>query len=435
MKSLRRRLLISLCIAVSVVGTVLAGIAYRQVNHQAKDLLDNQLAQIASIVAAQSVASPRPPRTDDNDIEVAVWSADGKLHYSSTPLMRVPLTTKPGFTEINLAGEPYRVYSTLIAGRHIEIAQPVDTRDDQAEAAALAAFLPMLVLLPVLAIVIAFVIRALLQPVRAVAAAVARRDTFAREALEAQALPAEVAPLVEEINRLLERQNEAVQRERHFIADAAHALRTPLAALQLQADVLDGSDDPNERAARLAELRAGIQRAARLSDQLLSLARIESTEDTNTQTVDVDATLQEMQALYGPAARPRSITLRFDAHSNARVRGGPGRLILICSNLLDNALRYTPAGGRIELLAGAEGGAARIEIWDEGPGLKPDQLERVFERFYCAPDSESTGSGLGLATVESLVRQLGGRVSLHNRTDRRGLIARVILPRAQQNSA
>ncbi|MGH8212935.1 MAG: ATP-binding protein, partial [Rhodanobacteraceae bacterium] len=271
---------------------------------------------------------------------------------------------------------------------------------------------------------------ALLQPVRDVAAAVARRDILSREGLQAARLPTEVEPLVDEINRLLERQHEAVQRERHFIADAAHALRTPLAALQLQADVLDGSSDPAERALRLSELRAGIQRAARLSEQLLSRARTEFGAESSGRSVDVDVTLSDLRALYQPAATAQGVTLQFVAESGISVRGDQRRLLLICGNLLDNALRHSPSAGCIELFAAAQDGAARIEIRDEGPGLEPDQLERVFKRFYCAPGSQGTGSGLGLATVENLVRQLGGHVSLHNRADRRGLIARVILPQA-----
>jgi two-component system, OmpR family, sensor kinase len=429
MKSLRGRLLSSLLLAVLLVGAVLAAIAYRQVNLETRELLDNQLAQIANIVALQTDPLSPAARRHKNSLEVGIWGPDGKLQYASSAFMRAPLATKPGFTDMILGPQPYRVYTALIDGRNIYIAQPVDIRDDQAETAALAAFLPLLMLLPVLAIVIAWVIRTLLQPMRAVALAVSRREPFDRTALQTRDLPSEVAPVVEELNRLLDRQSEAVQRERHFIADAAHALRTPLAALQLQADVLDGSSDRAERAVRLAELRAGIQRAARLSDQLLSLARIESSEDSVRETVEVDETLREVQVLYQPSAAASRITLRLDAHSRAKVRGHPSSLLLICGNLVDNALRYTPCNGRIELLAGAEGEAARIEIWDEGPGLETEQLGRVFERFYRVPGDSSAGSGLGLASVESLVRQMSGHVSLHNRTDRSGLIARVVLPR------
>ncbi len=434
MMSLRRRLLLSLCAAVAFVGGISALVAYRQVNHETKELLDNQLQQIAAIVAAQDVSTPRPMRSDDSDIEVGIWTADGKLQFSSSPLVSAPHTTAAGFAEKLLGTEPYRIYTAMLGGRHIEIAQPVDTRDDQAEAAALAAFLPVFVLLPVSAILIALVIRALLQPVKDLAAAVSRRDTFAREALLSHSLPSEVRPLVDEINRLLERQSEAAQRERYFVADAAHALRTPLAALQLQADVLDGSRDPAERAARLSELRAGIQRAARLSEQLLSLARIESDIHANGHAVDINGTLQEVIGLYQSAAASNKIALRIDGHCNATVRGDQRRLLLICTNLLDNALNHTPAGGCIELRVSADHAAAHIEIRDEGPGLEADQLARVFERFYRAPDSQGAGSGLGLATVESLVKQLGGSVSLQNRTDRSGLIARVNLPIAQEQA-
>ena len=430
MISLRGRLLLSLWVAVTVVGAVSALLAYRLVNRETKNLLDNQLQQIAGIVAANGAGAPRSATTDE-DIEIGVWDLDGKLQYASTSLWRTPLTMVPGFSEHNLGKEPYRVYSAVLRGRHVEIAQPVDTRDDQAESAALAAFMPVLVLLPVLALVIAFVLRALLRPINEVAATVSRRNVLSSEALPGQSLPSEIAPLVDAMSRLLERQGLAVQRDRQFIDDAAHALRTPLAALQLQVDVLDGSAYPLERAARLKELKAGVQRISRLVEQLLSLARIESVADIDGSVVALADTLQEVCALYSPAATAAGVTLEVRADSQCRVVADPPRLLLMCSNLLDNAVRHTPSGGRITLSAALEADMASLEICDEGPGLNPDQFERVFERFYSLPGRNNTGNGLGLATVESVVKQLGGSVSLHNRTDRSGLIARVLLPRAE----
>src|SRR5476651_1998263 len=229
MRSLRRRLLVSLWIAASLVAVVSASIAYFQVRLRAKQLLDIQLQQIAAVAASQSAVQSNTPRSHDSDIEVAIWEGDGVLKYSSTPLMSSLQLSQAGYTDVVLNAAPYRVYTVIQDGRRIEVAQPLDVRDDQAEAAALAALLPMLVLTPVLGMVIAFVVRALLQPIREVAAAVSQRHTFATESLSSQGLPNEVVPLVEQINRLLARQNEAVQRERHFIVDAAHALRTPLA--------------------------------------------------------------------------------------------------------------------------------------------------------------------------------------------------------------
>jgi two-component system OmpR family sensor kinase len=425
-KSLRRNLLVSLWIAVSVLAIVSSAIAYVQVSKHAKQLLDSQLQQIATLVASQKAGKANTP--DDSDIEVAIWDRNGTLQFSSMLQMTQQQRAESGFSEVILNAEPYRLYTGILDGERVAVAQPVDVRDDQAEAAALAALLPMLLLLPVVSIIIAFVIRTLLQPVKDVAAAVSRRETFAGDLLPSHGLPKEVIPLVDEINRLLARQNAAAQRERHFVEDAAHALRTPLTALQLQADILDGSTDPGERNARLADLREGIRRAARLSDQLLSLADAGSTLNPSGQTANVDDTLQDVQALYDPAASAAHVALDFTGHSNAKILGAPRGLILICSNLLDNALRYTQAGGRVELRTDAGQGKARIEVWDEGPGLPEGELKRVFERFYRVPGDASTGSGLGLATVQAVVRQLGGHISLHNRSDRSGLIARVILP-------
>jgi two-component system, OmpR family, sensor kinase len=431
-KSLRRRLLVALCLAVCGVGALSAVIAYVQVRHYAKDLLDSQLQQLAALAAGRNTQDVPRTQDRDSDIDVATWRRDGTLQYSSSDRLHEKRATRQGFSDVILNKEPYRLYAAQLGDLHVEVAQPIDVRKDQATAAVLAALLPILLLMPVLAIVIALVIRALLQPVRELAHTVARRDAFAAEPLDSRGLPSEVAPLVEEINQLLARQREAAQRERTFIADAAHALRTPLAALQLQADVLEGSSDPAERAARLAELRAGIQRATRLSGQLLEQAHIDSGAQIATAAVDLDAALKEVHALYDPAASLAAIDLALDVHSQARVHTDARRLLLIFGNLLDNALRYTPAHGRIELRALRSGGTATVEVRDQGPGIPDEEIPRVFERFRKAPGDSRAGSGLGLATVQSLVRQLGGSISLHNRPDGAGLVARVSLPCTEQ---
>ena len=181
MTSLRRRLLLSSSLAVGIVGLIGATIAYRQASDQTRILLDDQLVQMRA-------SRPRPwmfgnSKSDDEDIVVSVWSADRKLKFSTATALGLPLL-RAGFAEVVLKGDPYRIYSTVIGERHIAVAQPVDIRDDQAEAAALAAFLPLLVLMPVLAIVLALVIRAQLKSVRELAAQVARRDPFERDGLE-----------------------------------------------------------------------------------------------------------------------------------------------------------------------------------------------------------------------------------------------------------
>jgi two-component system, OmpR family, sensor kinase len=434
MRSLRWHLLLTLWLAVCIVGIGAAAVAYYRVSSEAKELLDKQLQKIATVVAFQAVPHRNPAHAEDSDIEVSVWNAAGKLEYSSTPLISVPRTSALGFSEARFKGEPYRIYAADKAGRHIEIAQPVDVRDDQAEAAAWAALLPTAILLPVLAIVLALVIRALLQPVRDVASAVARRDVLTTTPIDTRKLPREVVPLIDEINRLLERQNAAVQRETEFIADAAHALRTPLAALQLQADVLEGATSEAERSARHEALREGIRRASRVSEQLLSLARVGAGGEGQHEHTALEVTLREVAALYQAALAAAQARLTLQGDPRFEVACDPRSLLLICSNLLDNALRHTPPGGRIEIRSEADADWARVEFSDEGAGLAEDQLERVFQRFYQAP-GHSGGSGLGLATVAGLIRRLGGRVWLRNRTDRTGLVATVLLPRGRTQGA
>lgn len=431
MMSMQRKLTVTLWVAVSAVGAVAASIAYFVVSDEARELLDVQLQEVASVVATQTSATTvaaMPGR--HKDIEMAIWGPDGTREYASTDLLATPID-RPGFVEVTLGKERYRVFSLWLHGRRIEVAQTVDIREDQAEAAALAGFLSVCVLLPLLSAVIAFVIRAQLKPVQQVAEAVSRRDALETGALQTHGLPQEIAPLVEEINRLLERQSDAVRRERGFIADAAHALRTPLAALQLQVDVLDGSSDPQERAARLADLKSGISRAARLSRQLLSLARIDAAVETSSSAMDLNETLAELGRIYAPIAA--SAHVQLDIHElrlPATVHCDLSAFMSICGNLLDNAIRYTPAGGRIDLQARHERSFWLLEIQDEGHGLPSDELDRVFERFYCVPGDPNAGTGLGLATVKGLVAQLGGRVELRNRADRLGLVAVVALPAA-----
>jgi two-component system OmpR family sensor kinase len=425
MTSLRRRLLLSTGLAIAVVGLGCATVAYLLVSDETRTLLDDQLTQIARL-AAQTVDGSEIPGRGDEDIVVSVWGSDQRLKFSTATGLDLPLLPA-GFKEVILKGEPYRVYSTLIAGRHIAVAQPVDIRDDQAEAAALAAFVPLLVLMPVLGIVLALVIRAQLNPVRQLATQVAQRDPFERAGLAASGLPAEVAPLVDEINRLLARQNVAAQRERQFVADAAHALRTPLAALQLQADVLEGATNPEEYAARFSDLRAGIRRAAHLSEQLLQVARSKPSADSEHLPLEVDLVLNEVVDLYQPAAAAAGIRLHLSSDTHATVRGDIRRLLLIFGNLVDNALRYTPAGGEVQLRAQRAGDTVQVEVRDQGPGLAPSDLTRVFEPFYRAAGDQSGGSGLGLATVDNLVKELGGHVRLRNRDDGSGLLACVTL--------
>jgi hypothetical protein len=190
-----------------------------------------------------------------------------------------------------------------------------------------------------------------LRPVNEATATIATRTALTFDPIPIERLPREVRPLVEEINRLLARLQVAVDREHRFVRDAAHALRTPLTALQLQADVLEGGRDPDDRAARLAELRAGIRRVINLSEQLLTLARAQSTAELSAECSELDPMLQDIVTFYQGAARAKGITLEAEAESHTQVRSSRRRLTLVLGNLIDNALRHTPVGGAVSVRA------------------------------------------------------------------------------------
>jgi two-component system, OmpR family, sensor kinase len=450
-KSLRRGLTIWLWAALGIVGGLCLAVGIWLTQQETQAQLDYQMQQVAQILAGQvftaaPTASPSSSSNlspsihishdQDDDLIVTVRNGSGSLLYASSSNRQLPGELLPdldalGFRTLKLGEGRYRVFAARSGELRIQVAQSMDVIREAEGGIALATLLPIAILLPVLAAVLGWVIRRQLQPLNEAAASIAQRPPLSLEWLPEDQMPAEVRPLVEEMNRLLRRLRTAVEREQRFVTDAAHALRTPLTALQLQAEILDGGHDGQERAARLSELRAGIRRIIRLSEQLLSLARSESESEPLTVTSDLDAALAEVVAFYQAAAHAREIDLQVEGLSVAYVYGNARRLTLIFGNLLDNSLRYTPAGGHVRVRVSALDNEARVQVWDEGPGLPPQELERVFERFYRGSSEQGIGSGLGLATVRTLARQMGGNVVLENRIDHTGLVATVTLPLAQ----
>ena len=437
MRSLQRRLVSSLWLAVIVIGVASALLSYLVASKEAEELLDYQMTQVAQFMAAQSFTASGPgavsPKLDidhdeEDDFVVTVRDVGGRVLYASNPAAPLPAFDWRGFRTLTIGARNFRVYSAESGDLRLVIAQLTEARRETAGAAALASLLPVGLMLPVLGVLIGLVIRRELRPLRAIAAEVARRPPLALDPLPAEPLPNEILPLIDEINRLLARQRTAIEHEHRFIADAAHALRTPLAALQLQSDILDGARTAADSANRRAELKAGIRRVVRLADQLLALARSTANAAHGRGQVDLDSAVSEACELYRPIALARQVQLETQARSEAEVPGETRQLALLVGNLLDNACRHTARGGRIVVTTKVEAECATLEVVDEGPGLPETEVEKVFERFHRVPGDPTEGSGLGLAVVQNIVKRLGGRVKLENRTDGHGLRARVWLP-------
>jgi two-component system OmpR family sensor kinase len=306
-------------------------------------------------------------------------------------------------------------------------------RERQAVELALRTLTPFVLLMPMLVIFIWFAVGHSLEPFKRLTALVESRKVTALDPLPAGNLPGEVQPLVGALNDLLGRLGAALERERGFMADAAHELRTPLTALHLQMGTLARATNEAERADAMEKLSAGVQRAIRLVEQLLSLARQEPRADVARRRLRFDDLAREVVAEMVPLADARKIDLGISASQPAYVLGDPEALRTLVRNLVDNAVRYTPVGGTVDVSVqdsdepGSSHGAL-LRIVDTGPGIPADERQRVFDRFYRPPGTVPPGSGLGMAIVKAIADAHGATIALNSGPGTQGLAVTVSFP-------
>jgi two-component system OmpR family sensor kinase len=283
------------------------------------------------------------------------------------------------------------------------------------------------VLLPCLMLVVAMVVRRTLRPMSHLAARLDARQTDDLDALPLDGTPSELHPFVASINHLLQRVQSLIDQQRRFIADAAHELRTPITAMSLQAENLGQIELPPDGRARLSALINGARRTAHLLDQLLALARYDMGRAPEAPVTSLDECAKEVVSDLLPKATERGIDLGFAVIEPLLVRGEPVMLASVVHNLIDNALRHTPEGGRIDIGVYREGDHVVLQIEDTGPGISPVDLKRVFEPFVRGSQPADEGTGLGLSIVKRIVERLKGSVVLEN-VSKSGLRATVSLP-------
>jgi two-component system, OmpR family, sensor kinase len=421
--SIRGRLLAWLLGALVVAGLMMGYAAYRRAHQDLDELLDYQLQQLAFSLSRQSVANvPVVPQ---------VWDRDGVLMFYSRPNFAIPMRPRPGFSNMDWNGQSWRVFTQLDGARIIQVAHPLRLRREMAADFARRAVLPLLALLPLLAVVIWVVVGRALTPLSSISTALRARTAAALEPLPQENLPEELVPLVGSLNDLLQRLQHALESQRQFVGDAAHELRSPLTAVQLQLSLLKRASDADERAAAIERLERGVHRSNRLVQQLLTLARQDpEAPDATLDEVDVDQLARELVSDYEPQAALNRQALRLEAEP-VRVRGDREALRVMLSNLIDNALRYTPADGSVTVRIVRESADVVIEVQDTGPGIAAEQRARVFDRFYRVPNATADeGSGLGLAIVKRVVDRHAGSVTLDDAATGRGLKVSVRLPAA-----
>jgi len=438
MKSIRRALLFSLLAGLAAIGVLASGATYVAARHEIGALLDLQLKQLANSTRIDDLLRGRQPGFDSRaepsgegvtELVTQIWDRDGVLVYWSRPGLGLPVPVTPGYATVHVDHRDWRVY-TLVQGTHaLQVAQAEDEREAIATKTALRTLLPFIVLIPLFGLMIWYAVGRGLRPLFAMSQAVAKRQPDALAPLSERNLPQELQPLAGSLNALLGRLDSALGAQRRFTADAAHELRTPLAALKLQLDVARRAGDQPARVAAYDDLNAGVERASHLVDQLLTLARIEP-EALATRAVDCDlaAIAKEAIVARGALAAEKHIDLGLAREAAAHVRGDPASLAILLSNLLDNALRYTPAGGKIDVAIDADDGSAVLTVADNGPGIPMDERERVFDRFFRGADNRELGSGLGLSIVKRIADAHHAAIELGAPEEGSGLVVTVRFP-------
>jgi two-component system OmpR family sensor kinase len=442
MRSIRRELLVWLLVGLLAAVAVAAIGTYLRAREEANELFDHQLQEmVASLTDAPFAAAPTgaPGSSAAADaLVVQIWDRNGVQLYLSQPLRVLPQHAQLGFTNLRTESGEWRVFSALTGNQVVQVAQPMRARRELAASMALRTIVPLLAVLPALGLLIWFIIARGLAPLERVAAAVGRRSPTQLEPLAERDLPREVQPLVQALNGLLQRLGEALAAQQTFIADAAHELRTPLTAVHLQAQLAERAATEAERRKALAELKSGLERATRLSEQLLTLAREEpGVVERRLAPVDVRALVRDVIQELAPLAAAKSIDLGLIEAAapwgRPIVSGDADALSTLVSNLIDNAVRYTPSRGRVDVAAVHEGDRVVLTVRDTGPGIPPAERARVFGRFYRSARTASArerGSGLGLAIVKSIADRHGAEIALGEGLAGKGLSVTVRFPAA-----
>ena len=456
MTSIHRRLLSILLATFAIGWLVLALLSYFSARHEIEDLFDAELAQSARVLLGLTLHEIEEERAkgEERELPVAIDSTLAGHQYEEkiafqiwsgpTLLLRSPnaplepLSLSAGYSDRSIGAEPWRVFSLIDIERSIKI----DVGEHYAVRNVLIYDIlrdlswPLLLTVPFLALAIGGGIRRALAPLAAATREIRRRSPQQLAPLDPHDAPTEVRPLVDALNDLLARLQAALDGERRFTANASHELRTPLAGLKAQAQVALRAGDDAQRRQALGQIVNGVDRATHLLEQLLMLARLDP--DSAGARYDVIAptpVARETVAELAPAAVAKGIDLSYDGGGDAKIRADRTLLGVLLRNLVDNAIRYTDAGGRVRVQTATLGDHVELVVRDTGPGIPPEQRSRVSERFYRIAGAGSAGCGLGLSIVKRIAELHGATLALADAMPGPGLEVRVRFPVAAASAA
>jgi two-component system OmpR family sensor kinase len=389
---------------------------------EANELQDDTLRQIGALIDRDhlpvgNAATTLPDLDSDPESRVVVQmlpnaSGDAAARSSATPLL-LSADLPDGLQTVIVEGESWRLFvTTLAADTRFLVGQQTEVRDEIAGDGALRSLLPFVILIPILLLVLRDVIRRMLNPLNRLASDIDGRSEQDLGTLSASGLPTEIRPFVVAINRLLVRVEQSVSRQRRFVADASHELRSPLTALSLQAERLADTPMSSVAGDRVAALRHGIRRARLLLDQLLTLTRVQEPSAMAASPVSVEQIFRQILEDLHPQAAAKSIDIGVTSEQDASIILAEIDLMTLVRNLVDNAIKYTPAGGRIDLSVGVEDEGVVVQVSDNGPGIAPSERALVFEPFHRVLGNDEAGSGLGLSIVKAITDRCAASVAL-----------------------
>lgn len=433
MKSISKRLLVLLLSAIILAAALAVTASYLKVNDEISELFDYQILQMALSFRNTNIYPQRPKSTTeyekDEGFVICVWDESGKILYSSHPKKTVVRPKRDGLQTIASEGIDWRIFLLTDYDKKIQVSQSMDRRRATSFELALQTIYPLMAIFLLLAIIIWVAVHFTLKPLMAVSDEVSRLSPNSLERLSENDLPKEILPLVKRLNILFDQLEHAFDIQKRFVADAAHELRTPLTAVKLQLRILERSSSEEERSEAFVILNSGIDRASRLVSQLLALARVApEASNLSMEKVSLNKLIAGIVAEQSGLAFAKGINLGIGDKESVSILGEQNALISMISNLVDNAIRYTPPGGKIDVNIRHTQSSAIIEVADSGPGIPEKERERVFDRFFRGNHPDGIGCGLGLAIVKSAVTRHHGCITFAKTSESKGLKVVIELP-------
>jgi two-component system sensor histidine kinase QseC len=435
--SLKQRLLALVLTAIALIWLGAAAFTYHDAREEFDEVLDGHLAQAAALLLVQTshdldeLETEHVPLLHKYSRRVAfqIWEKGQRLRLHSANAPQQPLANKErGFSDSTIDGTRWRVFSTWDEpGVYlIHVAERTDVRDGLAQDIAGNLLRPLLFSLPLLAVVLWVAVARGLKPLVTLTSDVERRAPENLAALDASSAPREVVPLIDRLNRLFTSIAASIQKERRFTADAAHELRTPVAAIKAQAQVAQAASSKEARMHALDNAILGCDRASHLIEQLLTLSRIDTLESGVTEQCPLRDIAAGVIASLAPVALEKGVRLVLLAGQEVTLRGNPALLRVLLRNLLDNSIKHTTSDTTVKISIASEAGKVSLSVSDDGPGIPEQELEKVSERFYRPLGTQASGSGLGLSIVKRIAEVHDASLQIGPAREGRGLRVTVV---------